>query len=88
MSTLLVILNSLATCAAAGAIIDEETGLTSVKAETMMVVAHFWRYDQLEYNSELFVNCKVLAMAHFLGFMGSLGPSQSTHNMSASDASF
>jgi len=48
MSTLLVIPNSLATCAVAGAIIDEDTGLINVKEETTKVAAHFRRYGQLE----------------------------------------
>jgi hypothetical protein len=48
-STLLVIPNCSATCAAAGAIIDEETGLINVKDDTTMVAAHFWLYGQLDY---------------------------------------
>ena len=47
MSALLVIPNCSATCAAAGAIIDEETGLINVKDDTTIVAAHFWRYGQL-----------------------------------------
>ena len=48
-SALLVIPNCSETWAAAGAIIDEETGLINVKDDTTMVAAHFWRYGQLEY---------------------------------------
>ena len=40
-SALLVIPNCSETCAAAGAIIDEETGLINVKDDTTMVAAHF-----------------------------------------------
>ena len=49
VSTLFFTPKSLATCAAAGAIIEEETGVTNVKEETTMVAAHFWRYGQLDY---------------------------------------
>ena len=49
MSVLLVMPNSLATCAVAGAIIEEEAGLINVKEETTTVAAHFCRYGQLEY---------------------------------------
>lgn len=49
MSTLLVMPSCSATCSAAGAIIDEDTGLMNVKDDTTMVAAHFWRYGQLEY---------------------------------------
>jgi hypothetical protein len=48
-STLLVIPKSSATCADAGAIIDEETVLINVKDDTIKVAAHFWRYGQLDY---------------------------------------
>ena len=41
--------NCSATCADAGAIIDEETVLINVKDDTTMVDAHFWWYGQLNY---------------------------------------
>lgn len=47
MRTLLVIPKSSATCAAAGAIMDEETGLISVNEETTTVAAHLRGYGQL-----------------------------------------
>jgi hypothetical protein len=48
MRALLVIPNSSATWAAAGAIIAEEIGLINVKEETIIVAAHFRWYGQLE----------------------------------------
>ena len=43
-----VIPNSLAIWSLAGAIMEDETGLMKVKAETMAVAAHFFFFDQLE----------------------------------------
>ena len=47
MMTELVMPNCAATASVAGAIMDEETGLMNVKAETIAVAAHFRLKDQL-----------------------------------------
>lgn len=48
MTLLLVIPNSRAICALAGAIIEDETGLMNVNAETIAVAAHFFLNAQLQ----------------------------------------
>lgn len=47
MSTVLVKPKSSASCALAGEIIEDETGLMNVNAETITVAAHFRLNDQL-----------------------------------------
>jgi hypothetical protein len=77
--TLLWISKRSANWVEAGAIMDEETGLMNVNADTMKVAPHFCLKLQLR-------ACKVVRRmqkekddkAYFLGFSGSSGPSQST----------
>ena len=80
--TLLWISKRSANCVEAGAIMDEETGLMNVNADTIAVAPHFCLKLQLEM-------CKAVRRtqkekgdkAYFLGFSGSSGPSQSTVRM-------
>ena len=85
-SALLVIPKSWATWVAAGAIIDDDTGLMNVKDDTTIVAAHFWRYGQLARSFTSWTR-KESCTTYFFGFIGSPGPSQSTHNTLASDVS-
>lgn len=50
--TLLVMPNSWETWAAAGAIMDDDTGEMNVNAETMQTAAHFRLIDQLRIRSQ------------------------------------
>ena len=47
MTELFVMPNSCAICSLAGAIMEDETGLMNVNADTMRVAAHFFLEDQL-----------------------------------------
>ncbi len=47
VTTLLVMPKSRDMASAAGAIIDDDTGLMNVNDETTIVAAHFFLYDQL-----------------------------------------
>ena len=89
ITELFVMPNSLAICSLAGAIMDDETGLMNVNAETMAVAAHFLRRDQLEKReaARAFAptqdeyrngRTRTREMTYFLGFWGSSGPSQLT----------
>lgn len=78
VTTLLVIPKSRDIASAAGAIIDDDTGLMNVKDETTIVAAHFFLYDQLGGIGEHVIIKPYLIKTHFLGFSGSSAPSQST----------
>lgn len=75
-----VIWNCWAIVPAAGATIDDETGLMNVNSETMIVETHFFLYVQLQ--AYLIDSRNGCLTTHLRGLAGSSGPSQSTNIVS------
>lgn len=67
---------------------EEDTEVMKVKPETMAVATHFRLKLQLEINALELVRSKAYYRTHFLGFLGSAGPSQSTTNTLLSGEGF
>lgn len=78
--------NSSTICEVAGATIDDDTGDMKVNSDTMTVEAHFFEYVQLQFLFFFRISNNNIerAKAHFFGFAGSSGPSQSTQMISDS----
>ena len=74
MMMLLLMPKSDAAWKAAGATMDEETGVMKPKAETTKVAAHLRRNGQLQRDKGLCA--KLLRITDFLGLSGSWGPFQ------------
>jgi hypothetical protein len=64
--------NCSATCLEAGAIIDEETGLMNVNADTINVALHFLLKLQLHTRNHLGRNAECDVKHTFLDFLGHL----------------
>ena len=68
---------------AAGASMDDETGLTKVKKDTTMLALHLRAYGQLR---KVGIKREIWLTTYCLGFWGSFGPSQSTIMVSSSES--